>query len=412
MATKEGVHTTMRKLILILAVLSLLLVTACGSQPAAQQSSNEILIGGIGPLSPPGTPALGQELRDAMQLAVDDINAAGGINGKKLKLIYEDSAGAPEKGQAAVEKLITKDKVVAIAGEGHSSAALAEIEVAKKNNIPIVISEAWSDTITEKGYPNVFRVAPNNSMFAKKVVGFIQQFGYKRVAIMVEDTDFGIGNEKLLGQALKKLGIEYKSQVINREAKDFVPQLLELKQFKPDIILNLFTGVGSYLIVKQAKEQDIAPTPGCTMLMGGADAAYPEIWQTVGKAAQYVVWQSPYTPKAKFTDKTQTVMAAYTKKYNHTPTYATLHAYDSILVIADAIKRANSTKPEDIIKAMQTTKLVGTRGEISFPQEKGVDFQNWLADLLFLQYTEVNQKAEAAEIVYPVGLKTVDLIRK
>ena len=105
-------------------------------------------------------------------------------------------------------------------------------------------------------------------------------------------------------------------------------------------------------------------------------------------------------------------MNAYTKKYNHTPTYATLHAYDSILVIADALKRANSTKAEDLINAMKTTKLVGTRGEISFPQEKGVDYQNWLADLLFLQYTVVNQKAEDAEIVYPVNLKTIDLIRK
>jgi branched-chain amino acid transport system substrate-binding protein len=413
---------------LVVMILMMASITGCATSSSSSSNSGKgnskgqkseggsskkdvIRIGGIGPLTPPGSPALGEELQQSMKLAINEINANGGVLGKKLKLYYEDSAGAPDKGQSAMEKLITKEKVVAIAGEGHSSAALAEIEVAKRDNVPFIVAEAWSDSITEKGYKQIFRVAPNNSMFSKRVVQFVEEFGYKNVAIIAEDSDWGIGNVDLLEKQLKEKGIEYKSVVVDRNTKDLVPQLLELtKKNKPDILLNIMTGVGAYLVVKQAHEMGISPSAKTAMFMGGADAAYPEIWETTGEASKYVMWQTPYSPKAKFTELTKPFVEAFNKEYGRNPSYVGLHGYDTVLILADAIKRAGSTDPDAIIKALEETKLLGTRGEVTFPLENGPDYHNWLPDLLFMQYTKVNQSADDAEIVFPKNIATSEIV--
>ncbi|WP_019121170.1 ABC transporter substrate-binding protein [Brevibacillus massiliensis] len=384
---------------------------AAGSA-AADAATEVIKIGGIGPLTPPGSPVLGQEMQQAMELAVDEINQKGGVLGKKLQLFYEDSAGSPEKGQSAMEKLTKKEQVVAVAGEGHSSAALAEMEVAKRENIPFIVAEAWSDTITEKGYKQVFRIAPNNSMFSKRIVEFVEFAGFRQVAILAEDSDWGIGNVDLLKKQLTEKGITFKSVIVDRNTKDFVPQLLELKKgFEPDIILNIMTGVGSYLVVKQAHELGISPSAKTAMLMGGADAAYPEIWENTGEAAKYVIWQAPYHPKAKFTDLTQPMVKAFEEKFGRKPTYAALHAYDCILLLADAITRAGSIESDKIIQALEETSLTGTRGTISFPLESGVDYHNWLPALLFVQYTQENQDPDDAEILFPKDVATAEYLK-
>lgn len=400
----------------MLLVLVLLVAAGGCRQPAASQEQKTpapetIKIGGIGPLSPPGTPALGEELKNAMTLAIEEINEAGGVLGKKLELTFEDSQGTPEKGQAAMEKLITKDQVVAVAGEGHSSAALAEMEVAKRNNVPFIIAEAWSDTLTAKGYRNVFRVTVNNTMFTQKIIEFVKAMGFQRPAIVAEDSDWGIGNIKLLEPAFKEMGLQYKSMVIDRTAKDFTPQLLQLKPFKPDLLINMTTGVACYLVTKQAKEIGLAPTANSLIFAGGADAAYPEIWETVGQAGQYLVWQALYHPKAKFSELTEPFVNKYKARYGRPPTYVGLEGYDCILVLADAIKRAGSTESDKLIDALEKTSLVATRGRITFPTEPGVHYHNTSCPLLFLQYTEVNQPPDSAEIVFPQEVATAQVKR-
>ncbi|MRH41197.1 ABC transporter substrate-binding protein [Aquibacillus halophilus] len=382
------------------------------SEGTGSESSEEVIkIGGIGPLTPPGSPELGEELQQSMQLAIDEINADGGVLGKDLELYFEDSSGAPEKGQSAMEKLITKENVVAIAGEGHSSAALAEIEVAKRNNVPFIVAEAWSDAITEKGYEQVFRVAPNNTMFSKRIVEFVEEFGYENISIIAEDSDWGIGNVDLLKQQFEEKGIKFNSTIVSRETKDYVPQLLELTENnEPDLLLNIMTGVGAYLVVKQAHELGISPTAETAMFMGGADAAYPEIWETTGEASKYVIWQTPYSPKAKFTDLTEPMVEAFKEEFDRNPSYVALHGYDTVLILADAIERAGSTDPDEIIAALEETKLMGTRGEVTFPLEKGPDYHNWLPDLLFMQYTEIDQAPDDAEIVFPSNVATSDIV--
>ncbi len=146
----------------LIGVLALFCFTQTGD------AADVIKIGVVAPLSPPGGVETGQAIVDGAKIAAEEINQAGGLLGKKVELVIGDTAGLPEKGTAVMERLITRDKVIAVGGEGHSSVAMAEIEVAHRNGIPIVISEAWSDGITAKGYPEVFRVTVSNSLIYSK----------------------------------------------------------------------------------------------------------------------------------------------------------------------------------------------------------------------------------------------------
>jgi ABC-type branched-subunit amino acid transport system substrate-binding protein len=127
------------------AVLSM----ASTAAPAAEP----VTLGWVGPLSAPGNYSSGQEMRWAVELGVDEINKAGGVLGRPLKVFYEDTKGQPSEGSAAAVRLITKNKVSAIFGEFHSSVALAEIDVAHQYGVPWVGTDVWSDDITAKQKP-------------------------------------------------------------------------------------------------------------------------------------------------------------------------------------------------------------------------------------------------------------------
>jgi ABC-type branched-subunit amino acid transport system substrate-binding protein len=107
-----------------------------------------IKIGGLAPLSAPGTVVGGEAMRDAMLIAQDDINAAGGVLGCDIQVVIADTEGLPEKGAAVMEKLITQDGVAAVGGGYHSSVGVASKDVADARGVPVVFAETWNDTIT------------------------------------------------------------------------------------------------------------------------------------------------------------------------------------------------------------------------------------------------------------------------
>src|SRR5258708_555270 len=128
------------------------LALAARSSPAA----DPIKIGVSIAQSPPGSVVQGTQIKDGLEIAKEMVNKEGGALGRQIELVYEDSQGVPEKGRAAIEKLITREKVVAVTGGHQSSVCLAEIEVAKRYNVPYVNTNCWSDDVRAKGYPQVF----------------------------------------------------------------------------------------------------------------------------------------------------------------------------------------------------------------------------------------------------------------
>src|SRR6202171_3749987 len=139
----------------------LALLSALVAFPAFAQES--IAIGVSLAQSPPGSVVQGTQVKDGVEIVKDMINKSGGVMGRQIELVYEDNQGVPEKGRAATEKPITRDKVVPVTGGHQSSVCLAEVEVAKRYNTPYVNTNCWSDDVRKKGYPQVFNPSNYNS---------------------------------------------------------------------------------------------------------------------------------------------------------------------------------------------------------------------------------------------------------
>jgi len=394
----------------------LALAAAVSFSVSAVEAGDTIKIGGMAPLSSPGSYQQGPELVLGLEWAVEDVNAAGGVLGKQVELIVEDTQGRPPTGATVVEKLITKDKVVAAAGEYHSSVCKAEIEVFHQHGIPFVIGSCWSDSLTAAGYDEIFRTSVYSSKLAENMVAVMAANGIKKAASLVEDTDYGIGIAENIENAIKKLNvdIDFQYEVVEKTSKDFVPVLLKYKtQVKPEVLIVAVTQPGGFLILKQAHEIRFAPSKDTLYLDGTCTAQNDKVfWEAVKDAGKYVLMSCPYSPSVKLTELGEKIKQRYIDKYDRQPNYLPLQGYDAMISLLTAIKNAGSTDSKAIIKALQSLKIPGTRGDIEFSQEDGVWHHQWKAVPTFIfQYTEVGQSAGDAAVLFPKQFATAGIAR-
>src|SRR5262249_507424 len=235
---------------------------------ASAFAAEPIVLGWVGPLSPPGNFSGGQEMQWAVQLGVDEINQAGGLIGRPLKVVYEDTKGQPAEGSAAAVRLVTRGNVSASVGGFPSSVALAETEVAHKYGVAWVGTDVWADKLTAQQYPEVFRLAPANSLVYVRIAEWMVEQGFKRVAIIAENTDFGQDGAKVVSTILKQKNVDQKLVTIDLNQQDFTPALLRLMNEgeKPDIIQMVVAGQAQYQIVKQACQLGLAPNANTKLL--------------------------------------------------------------------------------------------------------------------------------------------------
>ena len=394
----------------------LALAAALALPAGAVQGADTIRIGGLAPLSSPGSYQQGPELVLGLQWAVDDVNAAGGVLGKQVELIVEDTQGRPPTGATVVEKLITRDKVVGVAGEYHSSVCKAEIEVFHQHGIPFVIGSCWSDALTSAGYDEVFRTSVYSSKLAENMVAVMMANGIRKAASLVEDTDYGIGIAKNIEGAIEKLSadIEFSYEVVEKTSKDFVPILLKYKtQVKPEILIVAVTQPGGFLVLKQAHEIRFAPTADTLYLDGTCTAQNDKVfWDAVKDAGNYVMMSCPYSPSVKLTELGEQIKQRYIDQFDRQPNYLPLQGYDAMISLLTAIGNAGSTDSKAVIAALQALRITSTRGDIEFSQEDGVWHHQWKDVPTFIfQYTEVGQSAGDAAVLYPEQFATATIMR-
>ena len=356
--------------------------------------------------SPPGSVVQGVQVKDGVEIMKDMINAKGGVLGRPIKLIYEDNQGVPEKGRAAAEKLITRDKVVAVTGGHQSSVCLAEIEVAHRYEVPYVNTNCWSDDIRKKGYPEVFNPSNYNSRVATAMAETIAAMKVKSVVAFAENTDYGIGQAKALGDQLKAKApnVQYKYETLDRAAKDFTPAVLALRANPPEMIATMMLPPAAYILMNQLYEQGVAPSAKTWFYDGAGIADYPDFWQNVKDAGKYMVSFGLYHPAMSVPPIGKQMAAEYTKRTKGEPNRLIFQAADSLLLIAEAIKQAKSTDPKAITKALQTIKFSGVRGPFTLGKETGVGYQQWV-DIPYVtfQLTDVNQPVSKSNLVQEPG---------
>jgi branched-chain amino acid transport system substrate-binding protein len=381
------------------AVALLLLCGTAGAQEA-------IKVGVVGPRTGPAA-ATGAAFEEGIKLAVEYVNSKGGVMGKKLEVVFEDTAGAPDKAASGFERLVTRDKVVMVLGESHSSSALAQIEVANRLKVPFIVAEAWADEITAKNYPYVFRAGPSNSgVVLQSIAKWVQAEKFKKAFIIAENTDWGIGIGKLTENALSKARIPFESMITERNSQDHYVELTKIKAYNPDVILAYIYGVGLHYFVAQAGETGVSPK--AVILDGaGPPSLWPDFWKNVGDYGNLECFASSMHEKVELTDLAKYYREAYTKTFGKAPTdYKSRSIFDAVLIAADAINRAKSTDAAKLVDALEKTNLKTTRGMAKFGTQKGgAEYHQWDPPMLVIQWQKKQQV-----VLYPPEAATGKLM--
>jgi branched-chain amino acid transport system substrate-binding protein len=384
---------------------------------AAGAADCPIKIGALAPLSAPGAVTGGEAMRDAMNIAVGDINAAGGLLGCKVELVIGDSQGSPEPAKAVAEKLINQDHVVAIAGEYHSSAGLAAKEVAQQNHIPIVFAETWNDKITADMQDYVFRIAPLSSEASAVVYRFAATVpGVKKVVVAAENTDYGLPASQDTKAALDAAKVQSAVFTVDMGTQDFSGIIQRIKAEHPDMIISIMTGEAAYNFTEQAAEAGIGPgnLPFVCDQVALESSAY---WKNVPDGNLCFVSRVGL-PAKLYGERTKAFVKAYSEKTGKSTaeSYA-LEAYDSLGIVAQAIADAKSTKGDDIVKALESIKYSGVLGAITFPVNRmhrpdaaqlAPKWWHQFPDpaITMVQYQTKGQDSNDAVVVFPDRFKT------
>jgi branched-chain amino acid transport system substrate-binding protein len=311
--------------------------------------------------------SLGQSSHNGTMMAIDDLNAAGGVLGRPLLLITEDTQSKPGESATAAKKLISRDKVVALLGEVASSRSLEAAPVAQLAKVPMISPASTNPKVTETGN-YIFRTCFIDPFQGPVMAKFAQEkLRAKRVALIVSNSSaYSIGLAKFFREAFTANGGTIVLEQKYAEGdKDFKAQLTAIKAAGVDAVFNPGYYNEGALIVLQARDL------GLTLPIFGADSWEAEaLIELGGKAIEGAYLCSHYSP-ADPSPRVQNFVQAYKKRFGSTPDSNASLGYDSVLVLVDAIKRAGSTDRAKIRDALAATKnFAAVTGKITIDAQR------------------------------------------
>jgi branched-chain amino acid transport system substrate-binding protein len=357
---------TRRRAAAFAAAIATTLAACSGGGTSGQGGSEEILVGEFGSLTG-GTATFGQSTHNGVTMAFDEINAAGGVLGKKLKVLVEDDQSKPEEAATAVQKLIGQNRVVAVLGEVASSRTLAAAPIAQANKVPLISPSSTNPKVTEVG-DYIFRVCfidPfQGAVMAKFAANTLK---LKKVAILYDvRSDYSVGLRSFFSETFKGLGGEViGEQVFSEGDSDFRAQLTQLKSLKPEAIYvpGYYTEVGT--ISRQARELGIT-----VPLMGGDGWDSPKLTEIGGKAIEGSYLSNHYSVDDP-SPAIQKFVGDYKARFGATPDALAALGYDAAKVLADAFKRAGTTEGAKVRDAIaQTKSFTGVTGSITIDDKR------------------------------------------
>ncbi|OGP20235.1 MAG: ABC transporter substrate-binding protein [Deltaproteobacteria bacterium GWB2_65_81] len=371
---------------------------AIGATTGGALAADGIKVGVLLPLT--GSQAkFGEIEKRSYEMAAAEINAKGGVNGKKIELLFEDDTGKPDVGRSGVEKLISREKVPVITGGYSSSVTAAAAPVAQQFKVPFVICTGSADDVTEKGYDYVFRVNPPASEYPNAVKSFLHEVGkdVKTIALLYENSAFGQSSSKSFEADAVALGLK----IVVKEgyqagAIDFKPILTKVKAANPDMIYMVSYVMDASLLMRQSKELRINPK---MFVGGGAGFTLPEFAKSAGDASDGVYSATLWVDTLPFPGAKE-YASNFRKKYGSETEYHGAEAYAAMYVVADALKRAKSITPRDVRDALVKTDLKTAFGPVKFISYGKKTQQNKL-DTYLVQWQKGNLEA-----VWPKSVAT------
>jgi branched-chain amino acid transport system substrate-binding protein len=333
--------------------------------------------------------------RRSYEIAVEEINAAHGIQGKAISLEFQDSRGLPEVSKAIAEKLIDQYKQPLIFGEYSSNCSKAVATVAEAKKVPYLVVSGAADSITQPGHPFVFRMSPANAYYPSGLLSFIQEVVKPQtMVILYESSDFGTSGAEVVMKHAAKMEIKVlMKDKYEKGSSNFKPLLSRVKTEKPDVIYMVSYVNDAALLMKQIRDLQI----DAKLFAGGAAGfAIPEFIQNAKEASEYIVTASLWSPQVAYPGARE-FAEKYRKRHGDYPSYHGAEAYSALYVIKDVLTRANSWTPEAIRDSLKATDLMTAFGPIKFEDKEGYTHQNFM-DTLVMQV--INGRHET---IWPVN---------
>ncbi|MCY4466983.1 MAG: ABC transporter substrate-binding protein [Chloroflexi bacterium] len=423
-----------KKLGRILCLLSLvsLFTGAAQAEETCDFAEEIVRLGGVVPLSSPGSVTGGIGMQWGFEQAIADINAACGIQidgaNHRLDIVTVDSEGVSEYGQAVVERLILQDRVRGIVGFYHSAVGLATMGMVQRYRIPTIYAHPRNDNISAAGYIEfegkpprrsqgvdfVFRTSPPSSIVGKIVTDWLVSLGVEDAVIILENTDYGHPAAAAERAHLERAGVHVDQLEIELGTEDFVPILsrIQARQEPPDAIRLLVSGETSYNLTQQMTELGIAPTADTICVTNHLAFQSTQYWNTVPDG-NFCAFDRVGTVPSLYNDLAAELDRRYLEDFGDILVSFAMEAYDSVWLMADAMQRAGSyTDAEAIVAALELADIELSQGRYYFnygshnpdlpDDEPAYLWHQWPVPVVtVMQYFEAGQSGLDAAVVWP-----------
>jgi branched-chain amino acid transport system substrate-binding protein len=369
----------MKKPTVWLSAAVFLAMAGLGTVAVAGQEGTPIKVGVVLPLTG-AQQKFGEIENNSFLMGMEEINAAGGVNGRPIELLIEDDKSKIDIGRSAAEKLILQDKVIALTGGYSSDVTFAMAAVAQYRKVPFLITTGAADEITELGADYVFRLNQPVSEYARALTEFLQQVVKpKGVVILYEKSLFGqSGSREFSEQAFELDWKILMNEGYEAGTVDFKVLLTKAKSAKPDVVYMISYVKEAALLVQQSKELGFKPK-----VFAGAAAGFtlPEFRKLAGDAAENVYSATLWTPQVLYPGARE-YYTNYLKRFGSETEYHGAEAYASIYVVADALKRAKELTPKGVRDALAKTSMMTAFGPVKFTSYDRKTQQNSLPTYL------------------------------
>ena len=348
-----------------------------------------VKIGIINSVTGPEAP-IGENLTNGYKLAEEDLKAKG----IDLQLVWEDDTGKPQISMSAMEKLATRDNVIGVVGPYTSSTANADAKLAEKYKVPIMVPAASKEEITRQHYKYVYRFSATTDDYAGVLFDIATHLGKpKSIAILNENTDFGVSAAKSARAIAQKKGIKVVfEEAYSKGSPDYRSTLTKVKEANPDLVFMVSYVADAILLMRQSRELGLSP-----MAFLGAGAGFSVVQFAKEKEiSNDVLSQTQWTPDAPWPGS-RAWADRYIKQFGKPPTYHAACAYESLMIVGQTAATAGGSR-EKLREGLRNGTWTGLMGQVRFKDFEG--YQNQREAQLLVEQVQ-NGKHET---VWPANL--------
>ena len=343
-------------LLFSLAISAVLFCAGCSKGP----ENNTFKIGVITSLTGSNA-AFGQAHKNGYTIALEEINARGGLLGKKVELDYYDDQSRPDQAVQGVSKLVDQDRVPIVLGAYSSESTRAIVPVVTQKQVPLIIPTAVADNVMESNSPWIFRICAGSGSFAAATLDFLKNNGDpKKLAIVYENTNFGQSNNKSMTEAAKAAGLDLvDNEAYQASSPDYKSLLQRVKGKNPEVVYFASYLLDASTLMRQSEQLALNPKYYTSAGTGFAAAEFPTPDKGAGKYAEYTFSVSQWLPSAKWKGSAEFDQKYFALAGSH-PAYHGMEAYAVLIAAAAAIDNAKSDQPQAISDAIKQLNLAET----------------------------------------------------